>query len=137
MLVYLDKRIRKAARKTEYDRVYFADILQENCVKPRNPEGIWLNSDPVSSREESRRVCQGEVMLCTYDQSCICKDLYIFWRSSRFEIIFLTVLNVNHVRKVCWQTVGWLHCLVIRSQTETKTSGNGRLCNSRRTSFVL
>lgn len=56
MLVYLDKRIRKAARKTKYDRVYFADILQENCVKPRNPEGIWLNSDPVSSREESRRV---------------------------------------------------------------------------------
>lgn len=85
MLVYLDKRIRKAARKTQYDRVYFADILQENCVKPRNPwprrhlAELWPSLQP-------RRIPKSRVGEFVREKCCFARTIsLVFAKTHTFS----------------------------------------------------
>ena len=98
-LVYLNKGTRRDRRK----KSLIAFVLRENCVTHRDPEGILLNSDPVSIRGEfvQSNSHNSPTHLVHVKTDTFLHLLPSRWRLSRYEIIFLTVSNANRGRKVC------------------------------------
>ena len=93
-----------------------AFILRQNCVTLRDPEGIWLNSDPVSSREE------GGLIVCkccvrTHLVNCSVQGLlhifHIFCRVSGgcngAKLYFSQCLTPSTAEKSVYKQSAYLH----------------------------